>query len=186
MLKTNYDLNELKKSIREIPDFPKKGINFKDISTLLSNPEAFKACSDYIVEKFKDSGIDYVASIESRGFIFGAPIAQALGVGFTLIRKPGKLPAKTHEVSYELEYGTDRLQIHQDAFLDIISKGKKPKILVVDDLLATGGSAGAAIDLITRAGGETKAVAFIIELAFLNGRKKIEDKGVEVFKLVEY
>jgi adenine phosphoribosyltransferase len=186
MQPNTIEIEKIKKSIREIPDFPKEGINFKDISTLISDSDNFRSCTKLIVEKFKNSGIDYVASIESRGFIFGAPVAQALGVGFTLIRKPGKLPSRTFEVSYALEYGMDRLQIHQDAFADCLVKGREAKVLILDDLLATGGSAAAAIDLISKAGAKAQAVAFIIELGFLDGRKLIEDKGVEVFSLVKY
>jgi adenine phosphoribosyltransferase len=168
----------IKNSIRDIPDFPKPGIVFKDITTLLSSPEAFKACIDLITERFQAEQIDYVACIESRGFIFAAPTAIALNAGLTLIRKPGKLPAKTTEVSYELEYGRDTLQIHEDAF-----GGRKARVLIVDDLLATGGSCSAAIQLIRKLGAEVVGAAFAIELDFLNGRQKLD---IEVLSLVHF
>lgn len=170
----------LKSTIRDIPDFPKPGIVFKDITTLLSKPQAFQTSIDLISEHYKDAGIDFVAGPESRGFIFGAPVANALKAGLTLIRKPGKLPAKTIEHSYELEYGQDTLCIHEDAFAGV----KKPKVLIVDDLLATGGSALATAELIRKAGGTVAGLAVLIELDFLEARKRLE--GVEVFSLLHY
>lgn len=171
---------EIKDSIRDIPDFPKPGIIFKDITTLLSNPEVYNKVTQAFVNKFKDAGIDYIAVPESRGFIFGAPVANALNAGLTLIRKPGKLPAKSIEVSYELEYGTDTLCIHEDAF----AAKKNAKVIVIDDLLATGGSCKATAELIKKAGGELVAAAFVIELDFLEGRKQLGN--TEIFSLVHY
>lgn len=171
---------EIKNSIRDIPDFPKPGIIFKDITTLLSNPEVYNKVTKAFVDKFKNAGIDFIAVPESRGFIFGAPVANALNAGLTLIRKPGKLPAKNLTVSYELEYGTDTLCIHEDAFA-----GKKnAKVLIIDDLLATGGSCKATAELIEKAGGELVAAAFVIELDFLEGRKQLG--STEIFSLVHY
>lgn len=170
----------IKNSIRDIPDFPKPGIIFKDITTLISNPKIFKLVIDLFEEKFQKLDIDYIAVPESRGFLFGAPLAQRLELGLTLIRKPGKLPAKTFQASYELEYGTDILTMHEDAF----EPGSK--LIIIDDLLATGGSAAASIDLIEQAQGKVLGAGFVIELAFLEGRKKLENKSVDVFSLVEY
>lgn len=183
MTSTDIDLKlsqEIKDSIRDVPDFPKPGIIFKDISTLLSKPKVFNKVTRAIVERFKNEKIDFIAAPESRGFIFGAPVANALNVGLTLIRKPGKLPAKTIDYSYELEYGTDTLAIHEDAFAGI----EKPRVLIVDDLLATGGSCKATAELIKKAGGELVAAAFVIELDFLEGRKQLGD--TEIFSLVHY
>jgi adenine phosphoribosyltransferase len=175
-------IDYLKNSIRDIPNFPKEGIIFKDITTLLSNPKAFKLAIDSIVEKYKGAGIEFIACPESRGFIFGAPVAVALGAGLTLIRKPNKLPAATLEVSYSLEYGTDTLAIHADAFA-----GKtNAKVLIVDDLIATGGSALATAQLIEKAGGQAAGLACLIELDFLKGRERLESAGVEVYSLIHY
>ncbi len=175
-------IDYLKKSIRDVPDFPKPGIIFKDITTLLADPKAFQISIDLIANKYKNSGIDFIACPESRGFIFGAPVASALGAGLTLIRKPKKLPAKTIEVSYELEYGTDTLAIHADAF----ARKANANVLIVDDLIATGGSAFATAELIKKAGGKVAGLACLIELDFLSGRKKLEDAGVEVYSLIHY
>lgn len=172
----------LKQSIRDIPDFPKPGIIFKDITTLLSDPKAFKLAIDLIAEQYKNAGIDFIACPESRGFIFGAPVATALGAGLTLVRKPNKLPAKTLTASYELEYGTDTLTIHEDAF---VSKANA-KVLIVDDLIATGGSAAATAQLISKAGAQVAGLAVLIELDFLNGREKLMKENVEVFSLIHY
>lgn len=180
----NIDLEKnaeiIKNAIRDIPDFPKPGIIFKDITTLLSNPEAYKKVTETFVAKFKDAGIDFIAAPESRGFIFGAPVANELNAGLTLIRKPGKLPAKTIEYSYELEYGTDTLCIHEDAF----AGKEKPKVLILDDLLATGGSCKATKELVEKAGGEVVAAAFVIELDFLEGSKQLGD--TEIFSIIHY
>lgn len=169
----------VKAIIRDIPDFPKPGIIFKDITTAIKDPEAFRRIINFLTEAYKDAGIDYIAAIESRGFIFGAPLAYNLGAGLVIIRKPGKLPAKVEQVSYELEYGTDTVEIHSDA----IEPGKK--VLLIDDLLATGGTAGAACELIKKIGGDPVGIAFVVELAFLNGRNKLP-KDIKVTSMVEY
>lgn len=171
-------MEDIKKLIRDIPDFPKKGIIFKDITTLLKDKDGFKSAIDIFVERYKDKGIDYIIGAESRGFIFGAPIAYAIGAGFIPIRKPGKLPAKVDAATYALEYGSDTLEIHIDA----IEKGKK--IVIVDDLLATGGTCSAMIELVEKSGGVIEEVAFLIELEFLNGREKIANKSV--FSIIKY
>lgn len=170
---------DLRSLIRDVPGFPKPGIVFKDITTLLKAPEAFRYAVDAIVDKYADRGIDVVAAVESRGFIFGAPIAYALGTGFVPFRKPGKLPAETMRESYALEYGTDSIEIHKDA----LKPGQK--VLFVDDLLATGGTAAAAGRLVRKLGAELVAMAFVIELSFLEGRKKL-GKDDEVFSLIAY
>lgn len=174
-------IEDVKKSIRIVPDFPKPGIQFLDITTGVKNAEAFNAMIDYLYEQFKDKGIDYIAGIESRGFIFGAPLALKLNAGLVMVRKPNKLPADTISETYELEYGTDTIHIHADA----IEEGKK--VVVIDDLLATGGTACAACNLIKKAGGIVEAAAFIIELTPLNGAKKIEETtGVKVVSMLKY
>ena len=164
---------DLMKTIRNVPDFPKKGIQFKDITTLLKDPEALKFACNQIADEFKDKGVKKVIGIESRGFIFGSVIAYILGVGFIPIRKPGKLPAETVSETYELEYGSDSIEMHVDA----IDKGDK--VIIVDDLLATGGTAEAAIKLVEKIGGIVEGLAFIIELTgSLHGREKISDYNV--------
>jgi len=168
---------DLKKSIRDIPDFPKKGIIFKDITTLLKEAKAFKKAVNTIVSQYKDKKIGVVVSVEARGFIFGAVVAYKLGVGLVPVRKKGKLPAKTNAVTYDLEYGTDTLEIHQDA----INKGDR--VLIVDDLLATGGTVKAVTGLIEDMGGEIAGIAFVIELLPLKGREKL--KGYEVTSLIK-
>lgn len=160
-------LNELRNLVRNVADFPKPGIVFRDITTLIRDPRALQNTVRLMAEPFRDKGIGMVAGIESRGFIFGAAIAMELDAGFIPIRKPGKLPADTSSESYELEYGTDTIEIHTDA----IEPGQK--ILMVDDLLATGGTMGAACRLVERLGGEIAGVSFLIELEFLGGRKKM-------------
>jgi adenine phosphoribosyltransferase len=164
--------------IRDVPDFPKEGIVFKDITTLLKDPSAFKAVIDRLEEEYSGKGIDVVVGVESRGFIFGAPLAVALGAGFVPVRKPGKLPAATYQQSYELEYGTDSVEIHKDA----IAPGQK--VLVVDDLLATGGTVAATVELLKNFECEIVAIAFLIELDFLNGREKLQ--GQELLSLLHY
>jgi len=158
-----------KEKIRNVPDFPKKGIVFRDITTLLKDKEGFKKSVDALYEFSKDMHIDKVAGIDSRGFILGSILAYKLGVGFVLIRKPGKLPAETINQSYTLEYGEDMLEIHKDAIIP------GERILLHDDLLATGGTARAACDLIEKAGGQVVQVSFIIDLAFLKGKDKFKD-----------
>jgi len=157
-------IESIKKVIRDVPDFPKPGIIFKDISPLLKNPKLFADSIDLFAEMIVSKKIDLVAGIEARGFIFGAALATRLNAGFVPIRKPGKLPYKTFRTEYELEYGTDIIEVHQDAFPNNAS------VFLIDDLLATGGTAGAAIQLIKKAGGHISEVGFLIELSFLNGR----------------
>ena len=163
--------------IRVIPDFPKEGLMFQDITTLLKDKQAFAEVVDLLYEKFKSYEIDYVVGIESRGYLFGAPLAYKLGCGLVVVRKPGKLPAEVERVEYGLEYGKDVLEIHKDA----IEPGKK--VLIIDDLLATGGTIGAAHSLVTKLGGKTKAFAFVVELDELNGRQKLPE-DVECFSLL--
>jgi adenine phosphoribosyltransferase len=169
---------DLKSLIRDIPDFPKEGILFRDITTLLQNPDGLNYVIDQLAETYADQSIDYVAGIESRGFIFGTPLAYRLSVGFVPIRKPGKLPAATHAMEYDLEYGTDRLEIHQDAF------NPGSRVLLVDDLLATGGTAAAAANLIGQTGSTLVGFAVIIELMDLAGRQKLPQ--IPVQSLVQY
>jgi adenine phosphoribosyltransferase len=169
---------DLASTIRSVPDFPKKGILFYDITTLLKNPAAFKESIDRLVKRYQNTGAEVVVGIESRGFIFGTPLAYQLGVGYVPVRKPGKLPAQTIAESYTLEYGVNTVEIHVDA----IQKGQK--VLVIDDLLATGGTAKATCNLVEKLGGEVVGVAFAIELNFLHGREKL--KGYDVFSLLQY
>jgi len=171
-------MDHLKKKIREIPDFPKPGILFYDITTLLCDPQGFRDTVDALAAPYMGEDIDQVIGIESRGFILGAAVANALGCGFVPIRKPGKLPSKTHKESYNLEYGTDALEIHQDACAN------NQRILIIDDVLATGGTAKAAIDLARKAGGKIIGAAFLIELDFLNGRSKLP--GEPVYSVLRY
>jgi len=169
---------DLASLIRDVPDFPIDGILFKDITTLTRNKEAFREAIDRMADRYADIDIDGIVAIEARGYIFGAPLAYKLGAGFVPIRKPGKLPAETISESYELEYGTNTLEMHRDG----IEPGQR--ILVVDDLLATGGSARAAINLVERLGGRIVGVAFLVELDFLNGREKLE--GYDMLSLIHY
>ena len=162
----------LSEFIRDVPDFPKKGIVFKDITPLLGNPEALRQAVSMLAEPYAGGGVDVVTGIESRGFIFGALVAERLDAAFVPIRKPGKLPAETLSASYELEYGADAIEIHADAFVP------GAKVLMVDDLLATGGTMAAACDLVKRLGGQIVGVTFVIELCFLNGRAKLPDYDV--------
>jgi adenine phosphoribosyltransferase len=160
-------MDHLKNKIRHVPDFPKAGILFYDITTLLQDPTGFHEAIDSITAPFVDQGIDVVVGIESRGFIFGSAVADRLGAGFAPVRKPGKLPSTTMRASYDLEYGSDALEIHDDA----VQRGQR--VLIVDDLLATGGTAKAAADLVSRLGGNVHALAFLIELVGLNGRDRL-------------
>ena len=169
---------KLNKVIRTIPDFPKKGIMFKDITTLLNNSKAFRELIDFLKDRYKDKNIDFVAGIESRGFIFGSALAYALGSGFVPIRKKGKLPYTTISEKYALEYGFDEVEIHIDAFRDI----KNPKVLLIDDLIATGGTASAAVNLIKKVGAEVVEACFIIELEFLKGRDKLDCDVYSIIK----
>lgn len=168
----------LRSLIRDVPGFPKEGIVFKDITTLIRNKDAFKVMTDAIADRYEDERIDLVASVDARGFIIGSAVAYKLGAGLVPLRKPGKLPAETLYCEYELEYGTDKIEIHTDA----IEEGQR--VLVVDDLLATGGTAQATCDLVKRLGGELVGVAFLVELSFLKGRDKL--KGYPIFSLIHY
>ncbi len=165
--------------IRDVPDFPKKGIIFKDITPLLGSPVALTAAADQLTEPFRDKGVGIVTGVESRGFIFAAMVAERLKAGFVPIRKPRKLPAKTISQSYELEYGTDTIEMHADAF------GSGAKVLMVDDLLATGGTMAAACELVEKLGGEVVGISFLIELCFLNGRDKISQYDIHSIIKVE-
>ncbi len=169
---------DLKSLIREVPDFPKPGINFFDITTLLKNPEGWKATIDTLKARYEGTQVDVVVGIEARGFFFAPAIAYALGAGFVPVRKPGKLPAETETVEYALEYGTDKLQVHKDA----IQPGMK--VLIIDDVLATGGTASAVAQLVERLGGQVLGLGFLIELDFLNGKSKLE--GREVYSVIHY
>jgi adenine phosphoribosyltransferase len=168
---------DLAKKIRDVPDFPKEGILFKDITTLIKDPQAFKQAVDMLAEHYAGQRIDLVAAVEARGYIFGAPVAYQLGAGFVPVRKMGKLPAATVREEYELEYGTDAVEMHRDA----IEPGQK--VLIVDDLIATGGSAAATARLVETLGGEVVGIAFLIELEFLHGLDKLE--GYDVFTLIQ-
>jgi adenine phosphoribosyltransferase len=165
-------MHELKRRIRHVPDFPKAGILFYDITTLLRDPQGFQLSIDSLANPFKSEGISLVVGIESRGFILGAAVADRIGAGFVPVRKVGKLPYTKIRVSYDLEYGTDSLEMHSDA----IEKGQK--VLIVDDLLATGGTARATVDLVRQLGGDVHGVAVLIELTGLNGRSKLEGENV--------
>lgn len=172
-------VDEVKAKIRSIADFPKPGILFRDITTALKDPETLKKMVDFLCENFQNDKIDYIVGLESRGFIFGVPVAYNLGAGFIPVRKPNKLPAKTIKESYSLEYGTDSLEIHEDA----LKKGDR--VLIVDDLLATGGTAAAACNLVTKTGAEIVGCAFVIELNDLNGRDKLP-KEAKILSMIEY
>lgn len=171
-------MDNLKKLIREVPDFPKPGINFYDITTLLLDPEGLEQTVDALTESCRGLDIDTVIGVESRGFIFATPVAYQLGAGFIPVRKPKKLPAECVSVSYDLEYGTDTLEMHKDAV------GKGHSVLVVDDLLATGGTARAVVDLVESVGGKVAGLLFVVELDFLKGRDKF--KGYNVKSLINY
>jgi adenine phosphoribosyltransferase len=171
-------MDYLKELIREIPDYPKPGILFYDLTTLLQNPEGFHALVDRLCEHYAGKVVDAVIGIEARGFIFAPALAYRLNAGFVPVRKPKKLPWKTASVSYQLEYGTDTLEIHQDA----IKPGQR--VLISDDLLATGGTAAATAALVRKLGGEVAGASFAVELAFLNGRAKLP--GIDVYSMIQY
>jgi adenine phosphoribosyltransferase len=171
-------VDDLRRTIRDVPDFPKKGILFRDITPVLKSPALFEDVIGEFARRYRPRNVEGIAAVESRGFIFGAPLAVSLGVPFLLIRKKGKLPCRTCFAEYELEYGTDRIEMHEDA----ISRGQR--ILVMDDLLATGGTAVAAARLVESMGGTVVACVFVVELKFLNGRDKL--KKYEVVSLVAY
>ena len=171
-------MDDLKKLIREVPDFPKPGILFYDITTLLKDKRGFRGVIDGLRSHYHDAQVDVVLGIEARGFIFAPALAYALGAGFVPVRKPKKLPAECVSVSYDLEYGTDSLEMHKDAV------GQGHRVLIVDDLLATGGTAAAAARMVREAGGTVAGLGFVVELTFLNGRQKLA--GYEVFSLLQY
>jgi adenine phosphoribosyltransferase len=177
-MRIEMDMAVLRKSIRDIPDFPKPGVTFKDITPLLADPVAFSTAVDAIVVSFGRGTIDKVVGIEARGFIIAAPVAYHFGAGFVPLRKPGKLPYETVSEPYELEYGTEALELHTDAF------GPGDRVLIVDDVLATGGTARAACNLVEQAGGKVAGLAFVIELEFLNGREKLSN--YEFMSLLKY
>jgi adenine phosphoribosyltransferase len=178
MTESNSAADFLKQRIRHVPDFPKPGILFYDITTLLRDPAGFKAAIDLLAAPFDGAGIELVVGIESRGFILGGPVADRLGAGFCPIRKPGKLPAKTRRESFRLEYGTDSLEIHEDA----VAAGQR--VLILDDVLATGGTAKAAASLVKQLGGQLHALAFLIELNVLKGREQLP--GEHVTSVLQY
>ena len=169
---------DLKEYIRDVPDFPQQGIIFKDITTLLKEPAAFKYVIDCFVDEYRDKEVEGIVAMESRGFIFGAPLAYELGVPFILGRKPGKLPAACVSARYELEYGIDSLELHTDS----IHEGQK--ILIIDDLLATGGTMSAVVELVEKLGGQIVSIGFVVELVFLAGRQRLKD--YPIFSLVQY
>jgi len=171
-------MENLRKLIREVPDFPKPGINFYDITTLLIDPNGLRETIDALAAQMPEGQIDTVIGVESRGFIFAVPLALQLGAGFIPVRKPKKLPAECVSISYDLEYGTDTLEMHKDA----VSEGHR--VLIVDDLLATGGTAKAVVDLVESVGGIVAGLVFVVELDFLNGRKKFD--GYDVRSLIHY
>lgn len=177
---TMHRIVDLETYVRTIPDYPKPGIMFRDITTLIADPVGFRASVDGLLVPFLTMDIDHVAGIEARGFILGGAVAHELGRGFVPIRKKGKLPWKTIDQDYQLEYGVDTIEIHEDA----IKPGEK--VLVIDDLIATGGTANAAIELIRRSGGEVVAAAFVIDLPDLGGARRLQDAGVRVHTLMEF
>jgi adenine phosphoribosyltransferase len=172
------DVASIRQAIRDIADFPKPGVVFRDITPLLSNGQLFRRTIDILAGRYRGQKIDTVLGIESRGFIIGSALAYNLGAGFCIVRKPGKLPYQTHSASYELEYGTDRLEIHVDAL------PAKARVIIADDLIATGGTAAATAQLVSKLGGTVVECAFVIELSFLKGREKLKPYGV--FSLVQY
>ncbi|MBF0751202.1 MULTISPECIES: adenine phosphoribosyltransferase [unclassified Pasteurella] len=176
----NTKLELIKSSIKSIPNYPKEGIIFRDITALLEVPDAFKASIDLIVDRYRDKKITKVLGTESRGFIFGAPVALALGLPFELVRKPKKLPRETISQSYQLEYGQDTLEIHVDAI------SEQDNVLIIDDLLATGGTVEATVKLVERLGGKVNHAAFVINLPELGGEKRLNDLGVNCYTLVNF
>jgi len=172
------DVASLTAKIRDIKDFPTEGILFKDITTLLKDGEAWRSVIDHLAGRYRAAKVDVVVGVESRGFIFGGALAQQLGAGFVPVRKPRKLPAATESISYELEYGTDTLEIHRDAI------GNGHRVIIADDLLATGGTARAVVDLVNKLGGTVAGLAFVVELTFLNGRERLA--GYKVSSVLEY
>lgn len=180
MTATAQQLQYIRDSIKTIPDYPKPGILFRDVTSLLENPLAYASSIELLVERYRDTGVTKVVGTEARGFLFGAPVALALGVGFVPVRKPGKLPRATLSESYELEYGTDKLEIHNDAIV------AGDKVLVVDDLLATGGTIEATATLTRRLGGEVTDAAFIINLPDLGGETRLNNLGINCYCLLDF
>jgi adenine phosphoribosyltransferase len=174
----NNDIASIRQAIRDIPNFPKPGIVFKDITPLLSNGRLFARTIDMIAERYRNQKVDAVLGIESRGFIIGSALAYKLDAGFCIVRKPGKLPYETHSASYSLEYGTDSLEIHVDAL------PAQARVVIADDLIATGGTAAATAELVTKVGGTVVECAFVIELAFLKGRERLAPH--RVFSILQY
>src|SRR3989338_8116645 len=172
------EIAELRRAIRDIPNFPKPGVIFKDITPLLGNGRLFKQAIDLLAGRYRSQGWDVVLGIESRGFIIGAALAYRLGAGFCIVRKPGKLPYETHRASYELEYGSDTLEIHRDAITP------RSRVIIADDLIATGWTAAAAVALVSKLGGAVVECACVIELSFLKGREKLKPCGV--FSILQY
>ena len=172
------EIAQIRQAIRDIPNFPKPGIIFKDITPLLGNGRLFKQTIDLLADRYRPQEVDIILGIESRGFIIGAALAYRLEAGFCIVRKPGKLPYETHRASYFLEYGSDTLEVHRDALQP------NARVLIVDDLLATGGTASAAAELVQKLGGRVVECAFVIELSFLKGREKLKPHGV--FSLIQY
>ncbi|BDU37997.1 adenine phosphoribosyltransferase [Vibrio nigripulchritudo MADA3029] len=177
---TTETIAQIKASIKSIPDYPKPGILFRDVTSLMEDADAYRATIALLVEKYKDMGFTKIVGTEARGFLFGAPLALEMGVGFVPVRKPGKLPRETVAQSYELEYGTDTLEIHTDA----ISEGDK--VLVVDDLLATGGTIEATVKLIRQLGGEVEHAAFVINLPEIGGETRLKEFGLNVYSICEF
>ncbi|GLO61492.1 adenine phosphoribosyltransferase [Vibrio sp. MACH09] len=180
MTMTTETISLIKSSIKSIADYPKPGILFRDVTSLMEDPKAYQATIQLLVEKYKDQGFTKIVGTEARGFLFGAPLALELGLGFVPVRKPGKLPRETKSESYELEYGTDTLEIHVDA----ISEGDK--VLVVDDLLATGGTIEATTKLIRQLGGIVDHAAFVINLPEIGGDKRLEALGLDVYSICDF
>lgn len=180
MLQMNEKINLIKESIKSIPDYPKAGIIFRDVTSLLENSKAYQLTIELLVERYQHLGFTKIVGTESRGFLFGAPLALALNLPFIPVRKPGKLPREVISESYSLEYGEDKLEIHVDAIQD------GDKVLMVDDLLATGGTIEATAKLIERLGGEAKHAAFVINLPEIGGEKRLIDNGIEVYTLCEF
>ncbi|MGR6839285.1 adenine phosphoribosyltransferase [Aliivibrio wodanis] len=173
-------LELIKNSIKSIPDYPKVGIMFRDVTSLMEEPKAYQATIQLLVEKYKDGGFTKIIGTEARGFLFGAPLALELGVGFVPVRKPGKLPRPTIAQTYDLEYGTDTLEIHTDAIVE------GDKVLVVDDLLATGGTIEATVKLIRQLGGNVEHAAFVINLPEIGGQTRLEGLGLNVYSICEF
>lgn len=180
MTATAQQIQFIKDSIKTIPDYPKPGILFRDVTSLLEDPKAYATSIQLLVERYRDAGVTKVVGTEARGFLFGAPVALALGVGFVPVRKPGKLPRAVISESYELEYGTDSLELHTDSI------GSQDKVLVIDDLLATGGTIEATARLIRRLGGSVQDAAFIIDLTDLGGRERLTALGIDCYSLVTF